>query len=163
MPARGVDWAQAFARQAVCDLKTRQVLALTGSDKCQRLHLLQMAAEKVCKAYLHDGGNPVIRSHAVVEKYLPLIYRNLNGVQAVSGTEFNRIRRLAKEIELLAPACDAMGSRPDNTEYPWEDARGFVQTPVDYSFPEIDEDDRGMTPLLRALGRAAEQFARGKP
>lgn len=159
MPASRVEWARGFARQASCDLAARQTLALAGSAKCQRLHLLQMAAEKVCKAYLYAGGTTVTRSHAVVEKYLPLIFRNLSGSEDVSGAQFKQIKRLAREIELLSPARDAFGSRPDNTEYPWEDALGVVRAPADYSFPEVDEDDRTMSPLLRALSTAAERLA----
>jgi hypothetical protein len=140
-------------------MDTRQQLALAGSDKCQRLHLLQMAAEKICKAYLYAGGSAVTRTHAVVEKYLPLIFRNLNGLQGVSGTQLKQIKRISREIELLAPACDAAGSRPDNTEYPWEDALGKAQAPCDYLFPELDEDDRTMAPLLRSMRAAAERLA----
>lgn len=139
-------------------METRQQLALVGSDKCQRLHLLQMAAEKVCKAYLYSGGNAVTRTHAVVEKYLPRIFLNLNGLQEVSGTQLKQIKRMSREIELLAPGCDSSGSRPDNTEYPWEDALGKVQAPCDYSFPEMDEHDRAMAPLLRSMRAAAERL-----
>ncbi len=159
MTASNTEWAKGFARQAICDLDTRQSLALSGSSKCQRLHLLQMAAEKVCKAYLYAGENSVTRTHAVVEKYLPVIFRSLNGTQLVSGFQLRRIKILAREIELSAPACDALGSRPDNTEYPWEDALGNVRVPAEFAFPELDEEDRMMTPLLRSLREAAVRLA----
>lgn len=139
-------------------METRQKLAIAGADKCQRLHLLQMAAEKLCNAYLYAGGSAVTRTHAVVEKYLPRIFLNLSGLQELSGTQLKQIKRLSREIELLAPACDAAGSRPDNTEYPWQDALGKAQAPCDYSFPELEEHDRAMAPLLRSMRVAAERL-----
>jgi hypothetical protein len=46
-PATDQAWASAYARQALSDLATRELLASTGAHKCHRLHFLQMAAEKV--------------------------------------------------------------------------------------------------------------------
>ena len=44
-------WAQAFARQAESDLHVYDVLVTDPSlPACHRLHYLQMACEKLCKA-----------------------------------------------------------------------------------------------------------------
>jgi len=43
-------------------------------------------------------------------------------------------RHLANEIEVLNPAVDRDGQRPDNCEYPWEDNNGVVRSPLDWTF-----------------------------
>jgi hypothetical protein len=43
-------------------------------------------------------------------------------------------KRLAREIELLSPAVDNGGRRPDNCEYPWEDAKKKLWIPAEYHF-----------------------------
>jgi len=35
---------------------------------------------------------------------------------------------------MLAPAVKRGGQRPDNCEYPWEDAGGELHVPLDWSF-----------------------------
>lgn len=47
------------------------------------------------------------------------------------------IRLLARQIELLAPAVDDNGRRPDNCEYPWEDKQGNLHVPIEYTFPNL--------------------------
>ena len=44
-----------------------------------------------------------------------------------------QIKNLSREIELLAPTVDKE-RRPDNCEYPWEDAQGNILIPANYSF-----------------------------
>jgi hypothetical protein len=46
------DWARGYARQALSDLRARDILVSANAEKCHRLHFLQMAAEKACKARL---------------------------------------------------------------------------------------------------------------
>jgi hypothetical protein len=41
---------------------------------------------------------------------------------------------LSREIEMLAPAVRRGGQRPDNCEYPWEDDKGKLHAPLDWSF-----------------------------
>src|SRR5207248_8257563 len=43
-------------------------------------------------------------------------------------------KHLSQEIELLAPAVKRGGQRPDNCEYPWEDAAGQLHSPLDWRF-----------------------------
>ena len=65
MAATDQDWARAYAKQALSDLDAREKFALAGAPKCHRLHFLQMAAEKVCKAHLtsangHENIKPTL-------------------------------------------------------------------------------------------------------
>jgi hypothetical protein len=41
---------------------------------------------------------------------------------------------IAEEIEMLAPAVKRGSSRPDNCEYPWEDAGAGLHVPIDWKF-----------------------------
>ena len=150
------DWTRAFARQALSDLRARDVLEAGNADKCHKLHFLQMAAEKVCKAFLIStkGHEKVRRSHAYVQKYIPIIARQA----AVSGAKLALIKRLAREIEVLAPACDEGETRPDNTEYPWQDVNGNVLTPCLHNFAEIDLLEKDIRPLVRILQFAAKGY-----
>jgi hypothetical protein len=55
-PATDQNWARAYAKQALSDLDARDELAIRGVQKCHRLHFLQMAAEKICKAHLASAN-----------------------------------------------------------------------------------------------------------
>lgn len=137
------DWAKAFARQADADFKTWQVLQVEESvPKCHDFLFLQMACQKLCKAYRIASGTPpehLQASHAHITKNLPGIVRqeiairrkDVKGVRAVYQTA----KHLAEEIEVLNPAVDRNGRRPENCEYPWQDSRGTVHSPLDWTFP----------------------------
>jgi hypothetical protein len=136
------DWRKAYARQAEADLAAWQAVRTTaGTAECHRLQLLQMACEKLCKAFLIDGGTDpaaLRSSHGYVANPLPTVIRHeilgqrgsLKGMRGVLA----HVRHLAREIELLSPACDDGGRRPDNCEYPWEDGSGRVRSPLDQGF-----------------------------
>ncbi len=166
MPATDQEWARAYARQALSDLDAREKLARAGAHKCHRLHFLQMAAEKVCKAYLttSNGHGNVRKTHAYVERNLPIIARNFyssaNDNNQVSAREISEIRALAHQIQVLAPACDDGGTRQDNSEYPWEDAQGNVRVPSEYNFPKINDGSRTIVRLIRLIRAASESYAR---
>lgn len=165
MPATDLDWARAYAKQALSDLDAREKLALAGADKCHRLHFLQMAAEKVCKAHLTvvNGHERVRKTHAYVEKNLPIIARQFftrsNDENRMAQWEVRQIEGIAGEIELLAPACDDGGTRRDNSEYPWKDGHGDVQTSCEYSFPNVDDESRTIVRLIRLIRTASESYA----
>lgn len=150
------NWVKAFARQALSDLIARNALVLAGVDKCHRLHFLQMAAEKICKAYLVSGNghDHVRKTHAYIQRNLPLIARNFFRPE----WEVQKIKSLAREIELLVPACDDAGARPDNSEYPWEDGDGAILVPCEYSFPNLDDNDRSIIGLIRLIRDAAGSY-----
>jgi hypothetical protein len=165
MPATDQDWARAYAKQALSDLDAREKLESAGVHKCHRLHFLQMAAEKLCKAYLatSNGHDNVRKTHAYVERNLPLIarhfYRAANN-SMISRWEISEIRKIAHEVEVLAPVCDDGGTRQDNVEYPWEDPQGNVRTPSEYNFPNLDDGptNKAIVKLIRLIRTAADAY-----
>ena len=165
MPATRQDWAKGYARQALSDLHARETLARASSEKCHRLHFLQMAAEKACKAHLSmaNGHENVRRTHACIARNLPLMARHfysvLNDNSQLSQWEVSEIRRMAHEIEILAPACDGGDVREDNSEYPWADAQGNIRTPCEYNFPKIDDGSRTIARLIRLIRTASESYS----
>ncbi|MGB2606477.1 MAG: hypothetical protein WBC78_22935 [Candidatus Sulfotelmatobacter sp.] len=166
MPATDQDWARAYAKQALSDLDAREKLERAGAHKCHRLHFLQMAAEKLCKAYLttSNGHENIRKTHAYIERNLPLIarnfYRGANNSR-IPAWEISEIRRIARQVELLAPACDDGGTRQDNSEYPWEEAQGNVRVPSEYNFPNIDDGptNKAIVKLIRLIRTASEVCA----
>lgn len=177
MHLRDQSWAKSYARQALSDLRAWGALVgppegKSGLDappaKCHRLHFLQMAAEKTCKAHLtlNLGHERVKKTHAVVKDNLPTMARQFYPASSpnkeIARWEIAAIKHLAGEIELLAPACDHAGTREDNTEYPWEDNNGKVFTPSDYSFPNIDDGpgNKSIGRLVKLIRTAAESFSR---
>ncbi|MGA7217916.1 MAG: hypothetical protein WBX38_06355 [Candidatus Sulfotelmatobacter sp.] len=157
------DWARAFAKQALCDLDAREKLTRAEAHKCHRLLFLQMAAEKVCKAYLTIGGGHgnVSNTHGYVAKHLPRIAVYFQGIGGNQMTNWERhaIERLAAEIQVAAPACRD-DNREDNCEYPWEDAQGAVRVPCEHNFPKIDDSSRNnaIVKLIRLIRTAAESY-----
>jgi hypothetical protein len=139
--ATNAEWATAYARQADADLETFQLIQDLPVPQCHKLQYLQMACEKLVKAHLCGlGTDPATlqTSHAYVASTLPVVLRhqavfvNFRGKQA--REVLKRARHLAQEIEILSPAVDRAGRRPDNCEYPWEDDRGTLHVPLDWSF-----------------------------
>jgi hypothetical protein len=134
-------WAYGYARQASADFDTFERLQTLGDiPDCHKLLYLQMACEKLCKAHLISSGTDprsLQHSHGYVAGPLPVIlrqqivlmYADLKG----TGGILTLTRHLAREIELLNPAIDRAGDRPDNCEYPWE-AGGNVISPLDWTF-----------------------------
>ena len=164
MPEKDDRWAKAYAKQALSDLDAREALVKSGTQKCHRLHFLQMAAEKVCKAYLvkTNGYDHLKKSHAYVKSILPQLarslYTNINESNAIKSGKIRVVKHLTGQIELLAPACND-GGREDNSEYPWEDGMG-IQVPCEYSFPNIDDLSREMVPLIKLIRAASESYSR---
>jgi hypothetical protein len=138
-----VDWALAHARQADADFKAWELYEQhpeAVAAECHKLLFLQMACEKLCKAHLIQGGTPpeaLQGSHGYIANPLPIIIRQqiihlrqkLKGMQGV----LTLVRHLAEEIEVLNPAVNRDGRRPENCEYPWE-AGDRVVSPLDWGF-----------------------------
>jgi hypothetical protein len=136
-------WVTAYARQARADYAAWGAIQRDARfPECHRLLFLQMACEKLCKAYLIDNGSDpyvVQTSHAYIAGPLPeLLRKHL----AASKQKLKQVpwvlehaRHLAREIEMLAPAVRRGGQRPDNCEYPWEDDTGVIRSPLDWTFP----------------------------
>ena len=140
------DWSVALATQAHADITARKIL-IRESDlpACQQLHFLQMACEKLCKAHLCHSTAPeqLTTSHAFIAGVLPVIFkiqfsrtfkRNVKNQAQI----FKRVKQLACEIELLAPAVNDNGRREDNCEYPWLDGSGRLRVPSEWNFPNLN-------------------------
>jgi hypothetical protein len=140
--ATSAEWALGYGRQAQADFQMYQTLEANQSvEECHTLLFLQMACEKLVKAYLCNAGeNPanMQTSHAYVAAHLPTVLRQESSFVNFTGGKareaLNRARHLAKEIDVLAPAVKRGGQRPDNCEYPWEDEGGALHVPLDWSF-----------------------------
>jgi len=102
--ATNKSWAKAYAKQALSDLQAREILVRSNAPKCHRLHFLQMAAEKTCKAYLNQGE---VKKHTLVSKTLPQIARHYyalhNNNNEIAQWELSKIKKIAHEIQVLAP------------------------------------------------------------
>lgn len=161
--ASDAQWSAAFARQALSDLRVRELLVERNAEKCHRLHFLQMAAEKACKAHLASTGyHNVRKTHACIAKTLPQIarafYAKSNKGANISSHQVATINRLAQEIELLAPACGVGEYREDNSEYPWPDGKGGVRIPCQYHFPNLHDGSRAIVGLLKLIRTACESY-----
>jgi hypothetical protein len=162
-------WRIAYAKQALADLLARERL-LTHRDvpQCQQLHFLQMACEKMCKAYLcgHGADPNTLRSHAYVQKVLPKVVSNrlaLEKRKAAQDSVIEPIRALARQIELLAPAVDNAGSHPANCEYPWTGPGGRIMVPAEHNFGMDLLYAKVGKNLLKQLYVAGRELSETKP
>ncbi len=159
------DWTTAFARQADADLRAwelYQEYPRAAAAECHKLQFLQMACEKLCKAYVIRAGihapADVQGSHGFIVKHLPSIMKQ----EIANNQEFpknrswvmSQIRQLCGEIEILNPAMKRGNRRPDNCEYPWESGARVV-SPLDHKFfpTQLLTASHGRT-FLRLLRRA---------
>ena len=123
MPATDHDWARSYANQALSDLAAREMLVRANAHKCHRLHFLQMAAEKACKAHLTtvNGHEKVRRTHAYVARNLPIIARHfytaINNNNEISRWEISEIKRLAHEIDALCGFKEGRGKRTVTVQF----------------------------------------------
>ncbi len=164
----GDDWRRAFAKQANADFEMwDRAQSCRGVAECHRLHFLQMACEKLCKAHLcKTTPDPMAiqSSHRYVAKNLPIIAkehlaRQKRKTPKQHGYPLRQIRQLAREIELLAPSVDADGKRRDNCEYPWEVSPGAVRFPAEHQFTNLNllTAPAGRT-LLKCIKEAISQL-----
>lgn len=164
-----MSWSSAYAVQAKSDLEAReQLLANPQLPECHHLHFLQMAAEKLCKAYLAKRGTlakDLRQSHAFIAKQLPAIARyylvKKTGCRSKEDWRINAIRILARKIELLNPAVDKTVT-PANCEYPWIGSDGTIVVPAEYNRFGLDDllyNTAGCT-LLKIMREAADDLSR---
>jgi hypothetical protein len=115
--------------QSKSDLKVFKQLRTLGAHPCHLLHYLQMATEKISKAYLWRSGNPPPKVHTGFVRFLRALLtrppRDLEWISKVLG--FGRpedldkwvstnIRPFAYDLMNIAPAEARNGPNP---EYPW--------------------------------------------
>lgn len=137
------EWAVAYANQAHADFQAWNFLNLKGNElpSRQKLHFLQMACEKLGKAFVYWSGETpasIQASHVYIAKQVPRIFRELLLKFGENPKErqffLKHVRHIAREIELLSPAVDDGGRRPDNCEYPWVDELKRIHVPAQTSF-----------------------------
>lgn len=149
---RRSQYAQGFYDQAWSDWQAYGVLARAKElPRCHPLHYLQMACEKLGKAY--RLRNPRADVDAIVTRHVgftqfineflrsPAVMADYDGRRARHKVVSKTSSALAREIEKLAPAIDRTHS-PENAEYPWEHGdwekeTGQVLVPAAYDYPAL--------------------------
>jgi hypothetical protein len=167
-----VAFADAFYRQASSDWQTFELL-LEKKDLplCHALHYLQMACEKLAKAYrLRDTScaiDKVTSKHTGFEKFInaflrsPALIAEYKGRLARHQAVCASAKKFARAIEKLAPANDKATS-PENAEYPWERG-GKVLTPCEYAYPALSFlKAEGGRAFLNLITRAFRDYAQIK-
>jgi hypothetical protein len=163
-------FADAFAAQGRSDWEVYQHLSglpKPSFPRCHQLHYLQMATEKIAKAYrIRDTDGDVdalAHSHTGFEEFVnaffraPAIRTEFQGRDAALQTLQRSAQTLAREIEKLAPAIDRLVS-PENSEYPWErDDR--VLLPCEFDYPNLSMlTQPGGRAVMRLVQRAFEGY-----
>ena len=130
-------------RQAKSDHDVFVLLRGQGAAPCHSLHHLQMATEKLAKAYFWRSGSPPPKSHAGFVQFLRFLghvrqqdRERLAGLFSFKRfTDFQHWIRTnlptAYELERLTPDLANDGPNP---EYPWPHASP-ISAPVDHRFP----------------------------
>jgi hypothetical protein len=131
------------------------------------LHYLQMATEKLAKAYLWGSGSPPPSSHACFVQFLRYLghIRQGNRERIANLFTFSRYRdfqnwlrrvlEIAYELERLAPALAAGGPNP---EYPWPHSQPEAAL-VDHRFAVWQTLTTGQgRNLMRVIHLAIERF-----
>lgn len=121
-------WATAYATQGLSDLDVYSLLNQAHTDRkiayCHVLHYLQMATEKIGKAWLLQHTNTPIAelrtSHLVVKKFSDHWLKDQASKASLGGNKglATNIKSLMGDIERLAPAVERE-NHPMNVEYPW--------------------------------------------
>ena len=113
---------------------------------CQKLHYLQMATEKLAKAFLSSPSDKPPNVHKAIVRFLqtcksrPEIRRQLgfDNQHEAFRLYIDSILDLAGRIEDLAPVG---GQERLNPEYPWLDGAGSVIAPASYGFSEFGQQE----------------------
>lgn len=153
-------------RQARSDFGLFETLRRGKASECHLLHYLQMATEKLSKAYLWRSGNPPPKSHTGFVRFVrAVVDRNdLQRVAPVLGfansagleTWAKGALLLAYSLQNIAPA-EANGG--PNPEYPWPHDSP-AHCPVDHSFTlwsELVDTGKGRK-MLEFIGHAIGRF-----
>jgi hypothetical protein len=136
-------WRAAYLKQAEDDYVVFRRLNQGRQPVHQQLHYLQMATEKLAKAYTCGADNkPPKTTHTALTRFMRISKgRQELRRQLRYGSNYHAFAAyvdsllpLAEKIERLAP--ESSMKRP-NPEYPWEDAQGVIISPVDFGFDDI--------------------------
>lgn len=138
-----------------------------GAAECHLLHYLQMATEKLSKAYLWRSGHAPPKSHTGFVRLLRALMSRPKAQEQIahifgfknSMDLYNGVRKmtpLAYSLQNIAPAQAGNGPNP---EYPWpHDAP--AHSPIAHKFilwDQLHNTWQGRD-LLRFIGRAITSF-----
>jgi hypothetical protein len=161
-------WADAYARQARSDWDVYRALAGNREiPPCHPLHYLQMACEKIAKAYrwrdTFAGEHGLTHEHVAFSKFIqsflgsPAVRKDYQGRVEQLRNLSKLCRKLAREVEKLAPAVDRVNN-PENAEYPWEQGSEVV-VPCDYGYPSLSLlGETGGRTFLNFVSRAFSDY-----
>ena len=144
-------WKTGYLRQAQSDMKMYDVLMgmnRSGCPICHPFHYLQMATEKLAKAFLIDPkrqADPKFSSHKVFTKFLQALrgyrvpeYDVISQKMRMDKRQFvshiDSLLGSAKVIEDLIPTREPQTkeTKKENPEYPWKPVGGAVEVPAEY-------------------------------
>jgi len=141
-------WRTAHLKQARSDLAVFD--AISNQPICQQLHYIQMATEKVAKAYLSAGDERPPQIHDVIVRFLRACRGNsfLQNACRMRREQFRAyvksLLTTGEQIEDLVPAKNV--DKP-NPEYPWQE-NDKVIAPVDYPFVRLQLTQTKMARLI---------------
>ncbi len=155
-------WRQARSDHALFVQSRR-----AGIDECHLLHYLQMATEKLSKAYFWRSGHSPPRTHTGFVRFLKaLLDRRADLDRIASGLGFRRredldnwvrnVQVLAYALQNIAPAEAGDGPNP---EYPWPHDTP-AHCPIGHKFvlwEQLSNTGRGRK-LMEFIGRAVASF-----
>lgn len=101
-------------------------------------------------------------SHAYVAKQLPIIARQFLAREAGKLPKDTwivaAIRKLARQIEFLAPAVDDDRRSPANCEYPWPLPDDEIIAPADHTFGLSLLHEKAGTTVLKIMHLAIDEL-----
>lgn len=154
--------------QVQSDMATLAILRRAGADPCQQLHYLQMATEKLGKAYFCKPGLPPPRSHAALVPFLRSMggipQSRRDGIAALFAFKpylsfqawINAALPVAYELERLAPALAQDGPNPES---PWPQGTP-IHCPANFRFPiweQVTKTAKGRQ-FIQTIQTLVDQF-----
>lgn len=141
--------------------KQAQQLADAWADEaCHALHHLQMATEKIAKAYRlvgEPGATPASISEHELGNFIEDSFLLLHAARRLQLGKHNlkhakrKLTESARRVEGLVPR----GLMHRNAEYPWEVA-GTVCAPAEHEFGDLESNK--LVDFLKFLKLAIEEF-----
>jgi len=150
-------FANAFYRQAASDWQAYKTLAATPDlARCHSLHYLQMACEKLAKAYrLRDTASDVdeiVSKHTGFAKFINSFLRSPALVAEYKG----------RDAQHQSVCADAAKFAREIEKYPWQ--RGdHVLVPCEYDYPALSLlSAAGGRSFLKLIDRAFRDYTQIK-
>jgi hypothetical protein len=113
------------------------------AELCHQLHYLQMATEKMAKAFLTNPSAPQRpkRVHQALVKYIRAAKRMPQVKQACGIPDWSQFRSYLDGLLTVADAVEALApvgalDKP-NPEYPWESG-GVIICPKEYQYSYLE-------------------------